>query len=146
MRLAVPDELPENVILVGLNGQTTVTDQVLTVQHSHTFEGDSEYMNTFFFGHSQATFVPNRRSLKEGVVVVSLVKTRESLRLHIIGVERKGIKVLADLALPAKLVSTFCPLMILLAFIDSLQKNVLDSSCSASGFVSLLGLHLFSNF
>lgn len=104
MWLATPDELTDSVVLIGPNGETTVTDEELAVLHSHTFEGDAEFINAFVFDRSQATFVPKRWPLKEGAVIVHFVKTSESPRLRVIGVDSNGIKTVADLPLPTKLV------------------------------------------
>ena len=103
-QLAVPGELPANVILLGHNGEITVTDDDLNVQHSQTFEDASEVQKTFVFDRSQATFVPKRTSLKEGAVVVSLVKAAGSSLLRIIGIDANGIKVLAELPIAGSLV------------------------------------------
>ncbi|KIP07738.1 hypothetical protein PHLGIDRAFT_127500 [Phlebiopsis gigantea 11061_1 CR5-6] len=120
-QLAVPDELPTNVLLFGPNGEITVADDDLTVQYSHTFEDASEVQKFFIFDRSQATFVPRRSSLKDGAVIVSLVKIAGSSVLRIVGIDANGIKTLADLPIAGSLA-------------------VLDATCSSTGFISILEL------
>lgn len=104
MWLAAPDELTHGVVLISPNGETTVTDEELTVLYSHTFEGDAELIKAFVFDRSQATFVPKRWPLKDGAVIVQFVKTLESPRLRVVGMDSNGIKTVADLPIPTKLV------------------------------------------
>lgn len=96
------------MLFIGQNGEITVTDQDLVAQHPHSSEEQSELIKSFVFNRSEATFVPRRVTLKDGAVVVSLLKSGDSVRLQVVGVDSSGVKTLANLVLPPILVRFLC--------------------------------------
>ena len=136
LHISAPEDLPNSVVFVGQNGECTITDQDLNVQHTHTFEGESDVQKVFVFNRSEATFVPKRWSLKDGAVIVTVAKTVGALRIRVVGIDESGIRVLGDLPLPVDAVS-------ILSFmvhppVLKRYQTILDISCSASGFISVM--------
>jgi hypothetical protein len=90
---------------VGQRGETTVTDAELDIQHTHKFDGDNDVLKAFVFNRSEAAFVPKRWDLKDGAIVLTIVKSAGTLRIRVIGIDDTGIRLLGDLPLPASIVS-----------------------------------------
>ena len=104
--MSIQDELPDTVLFVGEKGEISVTDQDLAPLHSYNPEQESQTVDSFVFSRSEAVFAPRRLALRDGAVIVSVQKSHESISIRLAGIDRSGITILGDIALPPKLVST----------------------------------------
>ena len=94
------DELPDNLLFVGQNGELTFTDNEVNVQHTYSpADPNTRLIRSFAFGR-KSSFVPNRSSFKQGVVVATFINTGSEVRLAVLGAGLNAVTVLGDLLVP----------------------------------------------
>lgn len=64
-------------------------------------------LKAFVFNRSQVSFIPGRWDLKDGAVVVTVVKAAGSSRIRFVGINNSDIKVLGNAPIPVEIVSSF---------------------------------------
>ncbi|KAI0347456.1 hypothetical protein BDW22DRAFT_1351894 [Trametopsis cervina] len=120
-RISLAEELPENVLFLGEHGDLTVTDNEVNVLYTYSpSDANIRPIRSFVFGRRTCSFVPSRSAFKQGAVVVTVANVDESVRLVILAAEASKTTVLAECPVPVE------------------KADVIDASCSRSGFISLL--------
>ena len=84
-----PDELPQHVILVGPEGEISVTDEALAEKAKFLPENAETYLGSTVLPRHSSSFLASRPTSTQGVIVVSLAR-REGLHARITGVDEHG--------------------------------------------------------
>ncbi|KAI0939855.1 hypothetical protein AcV5_001129 [Taiwanofungus camphoratus] len=89
----VPEELPDHVLLTGVNGDLSVADMQLNVQGSSSpVEADREtsLLKHILFPRRMCSFAPSRTAPSQGVISVSFLQNNSKLRISVIAVDQEG--------------------------------------------------------
>lgn len=88
-RVYTPDELPQHVVLVGPEGEVSVTDESLVVKGTFVPENPETYLGSTVLPRHSSSFLSSRPASTQGVIAVSLAR-REGLYVRITGVDEQG--------------------------------------------------------
>ncbi|KAI0776156.1 hypothetical protein BD413DRAFT_261764 [Trametes elegans] len=118
-----PEYLPEAVILAGPDGQTSVVDKAIAVQHTLAPQNQqaSTLLKHFLFDSATCTFLSPHAASSHRAVSVSFLRSGDIARVSVVGVSEDGaLSSIGECSLPVE------------------ETDIIDVSCSSSGFISIL--------
>ncbi|CAL1700237.1 unnamed protein product [Somion occarium] len=117
------ESLPDYVLLVGDQGQVTLTDLDLNVKASHQPVNEGETLvNAFIFSRDSCSFAPTRTCSRQGAVLVLVSTQGENLIIQSLSLDPDGVVI----PLGTSPISSFKGTILL------------NISCSASGLLTIL--------
>ncbi|KAI0751088.1 hypothetical protein C8Q80DRAFT_1099341 [Daedaleopsis nitida] len=116
------DCIPDRVVLVSSTGGVSIADEELRVHQtaSPQHQLPSTLVKHFLFPANSCSFLASHSTAAHRAISVSVLRSGDVLRLNVIGISVESLSFLGECAVPVE------------------ETDILDASCSSSGFISVL--------
>ncbi|KAI9064835.1 hypothetical protein FKP32DRAFT_1665671 [Trametes sanguinea] len=137
-----PDYLEDTEVIVGPAGEVSVADEELRVQDTFTPQNQqaTTLVKHFLFQSSACPFLSPHTASTHSAVSVSFLRSGDVLRVSVLGVTEEGkLDSLGECAVPVEeTVRAQSPSTRPVQDLPGRTQDIVDISCSNSGFISVL--------